>query len=135
MYDNQTKEKFVELRVQGKSFVSIADTLGVSKPTLIDWSRELQDEIRNLRTINEEAMRERYQATKEHQLRLLSLQMEKVTKELENRDLKDVSTLGLFSIFSKLQKELGECTASVKFEKESDLLNWNDLNTRVFWEA
>lgn len=135
MYDNKMKEKFVELRAQGKSFVSIADTLGVSKPTLVDWSHELQDDIRNLRTINDEAMRERYQATKEYQLRLLSLQMEKVTKELENRDLKDVSTLGLFGIFAKLQKELGECTAIVKFEKESDLLNWNDLNTRVLWEA
>jgi hypothetical protein len=36
MHDANTVQRFIELRVQGRSFARIAQELGVSKPTLMD---------------------------------------------------------------------------------------------------
>ena len=47
MEPTEQKERFIELRAQGFSFDKIAKELGKAKQTLIDWSRELQDEIAN----------------------------------------------------------------------------------------
>ena len=38
----ETQNRFVGLRAEGWSFDRIAQELGVSKPTLIDWSRKYQ---------------------------------------------------------------------------------------------
>ena len=37
----EQKERLIELRAAGHSFEAIAKTLGISKPTLISWSRGL----------------------------------------------------------------------------------------------
>ena len=60
MKDQETQQKFVELRTQGRSFARIAEELQVSKRTLIEWSRKFQFEILNQRAIELEALRERY---------------------------------------------------------------------------
>jgi len=106
MHDAATKEKFVELRAQGKSFASIAEELGVSKTTLIDWSRQDNEQIMNLRAINNEALREKYRVAKEHQLRTLSSRLEAVEGELEKRGLTDVPTEKLFGVLFKLVEAL-----------------------------
>lgn len=51
MKDQETKERFVELRAKGWSFDRIARELKVSKQTLINWSRELALQIGNLKAI------------------------------------------------------------------------------------
>ena len=106
MYDTEVKDQFVELRAQGKSFASISEALGVSKPTLIEWSREKSEELNNLTAINQEAMRERFRITKEHELSLLSQRLGEVKDELEKRTLDDISTDKLYGIFFKLIREL-----------------------------
>ena len=47
----QTKERFIELRAKGWSFDKIAKEIGKAKQTLIDWSKELQDEIANRKAL------------------------------------------------------------------------------------
>ena len=47
----ETKEKFIELRAKGWSFDKIAKELGKAKQTLINWSKELEDEIDNLKAL------------------------------------------------------------------------------------
>ena len=61
MKDQETQQKFVDLRARGRSFARIAEELQVSKRTLIEWSRKFQFEIQNQRAIELEALRERYQ--------------------------------------------------------------------------
>lgn len=108
MKDNETRDRFVELRAQGKSFASIAEELNVSKPTLIEWSKDMQVEIANLRAVNVEALRERYRLTKERQLQALSHQLETVEAEIEKRGLTDVPTDKLYGILFRLSDELRE---------------------------
>lgn len=43
MKDQETKERFIELRAKGLSFDKISKELKVSKQILIDWSRGLQE--------------------------------------------------------------------------------------------
>ena len=54
----ETKERFIELRAKGWSFDKIAKELGKAKQTLIDWSKELQDEIANRKALELEALYE-----------------------------------------------------------------------------
>ena len=42
----EIKNEFIILRAQGWSFDKISKKLGKAKQTLIDWSKELQDEIK-----------------------------------------------------------------------------------------
>lgn len=106
MYDAKVKEQFVELRAQGKSFASIAESLGVSKPTLIEWSGEMNESVKNLRAINDEALLERLRMTKERKLSLLSRQLEAVENELDKRVLSDVPTDKLHSLLFRLIGEM-----------------------------
>jgi DNA invertase Pin-like site-specific DNA recombinase len=64
MANTEQKQRFIELRAKGNSFSSIAESISVSKPTLIKWSDELESDISNLKAIEQEALREQYLATK-----------------------------------------------------------------------
>src|SRR5436190_5717353 len=45
MYTNKTRNLFIELRAQGLSLARISAQIKVSKNTLIDWNRQLREEI------------------------------------------------------------------------------------------
>jgi hypothetical protein len=45
MHPSSTRNEFLRLRVQGLSLACISRRLGVSKPTLIAWSRQAQPEL------------------------------------------------------------------------------------------
>ena len=51
MMDEATKHQFIECRASGMSFDRIAEKLKVSKPTLINWSRDSSLEIQNLKAL------------------------------------------------------------------------------------
>ena len=85
MKDQETQQKFVELRTRGRSFARIAEELQVGKRTLIEWSRKFQFEIRNQRAIKLEALRECYLAGSEEQVRQLGERLREVEAELATR--------------------------------------------------
>lgn len=105
MKDSSYKQRFVELRAAGKSFAAIAEEISVSKPTLIAWSRELGEQVQNLRAINDEALIEKYRLTKEREIKALSSQLDAVEKELASRSLSDVPTEKLYSVLFRLMHE------------------------------
>ncbi|MEK7473338.1 MAG: hypothetical protein AAB668_01235 [Patescibacteria group bacterium] len=135
MHPASVKDRFVELRAQGKSFVSIAEEIEVSKPTLIEWSREMHEQIRNLRAINDEALREKYRLTKHHELEILSRQLEAVEKEIEQRALADISTDKLYGVLFKLMGEAREERKPVTLQHTHDSLDFLDIATTKTWEA
>ena len=57
MHTPETRQKFVERRVQGWSLVRIATELGVARSTLIEWSRQSRFEIQNLLAIELDDLR------------------------------------------------------------------------------
>ena len=134
MIDSTVKDRFVELRAQGKSFAVIAEELGVSKPTLITWSREQALQIGNLRAINDEALREKYRLTKQRELETYSHQLEAVETELNKRSLANVPTDKLYGILSKLMSEARGERKPLTLQCTQSLLE-DDLITQKEWEA
>jgi len=118
----EQKEKFVELRAKNLSFDKIAKKLNVSKPTLIEWSQELNQEIANLKTIELEALQEKYYMQKKQKIKLYGKQLEKIKEELEarleNNELKDVKTEQLFKLFFEYMDRLEFERVPVEFIAE-----------------
>lgn len=129
------RERFVELRAQGKSFTAIAEEIGVSKTTLITWSREMQEQIKNLCAIHEEALCERYRLTKHHELETLSQQLEAVETELAKRELADLPTGKLYGILFKLMGEARERREPLILQHTHAALDFADIAKKSSWEA
>jgi len=120
MHDQETQQKFVELRTQGRTFARIAEELKVSKRTLIDWSRKFQFEIHNARAIEVEALQEKYVASLEERLRRLGGQLAEVEKELETRPVAELSTPRLFTLAESLRRQIQREAGEVRFSAPTD---------------
>ena len=103
-----TKQRFIELRAKGYSFDKIAKELGKAKQTLIDWSKELQDEIANLKALELEALYESYFLLKENKLQTFGGLLNKLRDEVLSRDLSDVPTDKLLDLFLKYNNQVNE---------------------------
>ena len=110
MKDNQTQNRFIELRAQNWSYARIAKELGVSKQTLINWSKQYEIEISNLRAIELEELQEQYQLTKAARIQLLGLELKRLRDELAKRDL---STMPTDKLSDQVLKYFGLARAEV----------------------
>ncbi len=126
------KERFIELRAKGWSFDKIAKELGKAKQTLIDWSKDLQDEIANRKATELEALYETYYLLKEAKIKKYGAILSKITNELERRDFNNVPTGRLLELyllyFERLSQEVVEPTykssQEIKEERQDrELLN------------
>jgi transcriptional regulator with XRE-family HTH domain len=104
----ETKEKFIELRAKGWSFDRIAKELGRAKQTLIDWSKDLQEEIANRKALELEALYETYYLQRESRLQMFGAMLTKIKEEVESRDLSDVPTDKLLELFLKYNNQIRE---------------------------
>lgn len=102
------KERFIELRAKGWSFDKIAKEIGKAKQTLIDWSKELQDEIANRKALELDSLYESYYLLKENRLQSFGSMLSKIRQEIERRDLSDVPTDKLLDLFLKYQSQVKE---------------------------
>ena len=116
----EVQNQFVELRAKGNSYDNIAKTLGVSKSTLISWSKDLSMAIDNERNVAMDAIYEKHKLAKQHQMEMLGIQLSKVREELEKRDLAEVSTDKLVSMQLKLLDAVNSNGVSVTFKGETD---------------
>lgn len=110
----ETKERFIELRAKGWSFDKIAKETGKAKQTLIDWSKELQNEIANRKALELEALYENYYLLKEAKIKKYGAILSKITNELESRSFSNVPTGRLLELyllyFERLSQEVIEPT-------------------------
>lgn len=108
MINLDQKEKFIELRAKGWSFDRIAKELGRAKQTLIDWSKELQEEIANRKALELDALYETYYLQRESRLQMFGAMLTKIKEEVEGRDLSDVATDKLLELFLKYNSQVKE---------------------------
>lgn len=134
MSDLKKQEQFIEMRAMGMSFAKISEQLKVSKPTLISWSKDFELDIQNLRTIEQEALREKYLITKEKRIEMLGESLDKVKQELAKRDFSEIPTEKLFALNIKLLQEIkAEETTSLLFEEKGEYKI--DLSEVTEWKA
>lgn len=108
METTELKERFIELRAKGWSFDKIAKEIGKAKQTLIDWSKELQEEIANKKALELEALYENYYLLKENRLQTFGAMITKIKEEVERRDLSDVPTDKLLELLLKYNSQVKE---------------------------
>ena len=106
MYDADTKAQFLGLRAKGWSLARIAKRLKVAQRTLVDWNREEQEQIRSLRAIELESLREKILATRKRELTRLKLHLDSLESELAERNVKHVSTENLYRLAALLRGEI-----------------------------
>ncbi len=97
----ETKEKFISLRAKGYSFDRIAKELGKNKQTLVNWSRELEEEIANLKSMEIEALNERFFISTQHKIEVFGGLLSKIKEEIEKRSISNVPTDKLMELFLK----------------------------------
>jgi transposase len=123
MKNNDIKKEFIQLRAKGTSFNKIASKLKVSKTTLIEWNKELEREIANLKAIELEELYQMYYVQKQKRIELFGSQLEKIITEINKRDLSEVQTEKLLEFKLKyldfLKRE--EMDLSLQIEEEMDL--------------
>lgn len=102
----EEKERFIELRAKGWSFDKIAKELDRAKQTLINWSKELEDEIANLKALELEALYEKHYLLKENRIETFGVLLRKLKDEVMSRDLSDVPTDKLLDLLLKYENQL-----------------------------
>lgn len=117
----ETKEKFIELRAKGWSYDKIARELGKAKQTLIDWGRELQDEIANRKAAELEALYEQYYLHRESRIQSLGILLGKIREEIQRRDLSDVPTDKLLDLQLKYNSQAREEIIEPAFKTSTEI--------------
>ena len=116
-----TKERFIELRAKGWSFDKIAKELGKAKQTLIDWSKDFQDEIANSKALELEALYESYYLMRENRLQTFGVMLNKIRAEVESRDLSDVPTDKLLELLLKYNNQVKDELIELTYKSSQEI--------------
>lgn len=106
MRNQASKEEFIRLRGLGMSYDKIAQTIGVSKPTLLKWNQQCSDEVSNQLYFNVENLLEQYKVFKISRIEALANSLKRTLEELSKRDLSSLPTKDLVSIALTLENKL-----------------------------
>lgn len=106
MHTPATRYEFLKLRAAGQSLTSIGRQLGISKPTLIKWNRELQPELSaSIAGLHQSILRE-VAANAETEAAALQRRITAVKQELFSRSIRDLPTPTLETMLGSLQDRL-----------------------------
>jgi transcriptional regulator len=117
----ETKRRFIELRAKGYSFDKIAKELGKAKQTLLDWSRDLDQEIAQAKALELDSLYESYGLYKEARLKTLGEILSKLKKEVDKRDLTDLPTDRLLDLFLKYEGVVKESLIEPVFKSSREI--------------
>ena len=114
MHSIDTRNQFLKLRLQGLSFNRIAALLGVSKPTLISWSRQCHPQIQTRQADTVPAHSDAPKLCCENELQNLNHKIKTIRQELNSRLLRNISTEQLHCLLNHLEQKLGNLEAVKK---------------------
>lgn len=114
------KERFIVLRAEGRSYADIAEILKVSKPTLIEWGRELSGELNIARTLRMTELFAKYAIAKEKRIEVFGDRLNAILEELDKRDLSEVPTHNLMKLALDYGKTLKEEDQELLFYGEAE---------------
>ena len=115
MHDENTVQRYIELRAQGWSYARLMTELNVTKPTLIAWSRKHQFAIQNLKAIELEALGEKWLASVADRVNSLGEQLHQVEAVLRQRDVGELTTPQLHTLARSLRRQIEQATGSPGF--------------------
>ena len=117
----ETKNKFIEMRAEGRTFAKIAAELNISYNTAVNWSRELSDNISAAEAFKKEELIEKYRMTKEKKLEMYGERLLAIQDELAKRDLSDIPTNKLFDMMIKCSQAFEAEAGTTDFLTDEDI--------------
>lgn len=108
MREIATNKKILALRVEGASVEEIAQNTGASIEEVVDTIAAAGYSLKNLQGIATEAKIKGLGASRLQRLTALSVMRDKVQAEIESRDLSQIPTDKLITLFMKLQESIKE---------------------------
>lgn len=115
--NQELQNQFILLRASGETFKGIASKLDVPVADLIEWSRQLKEEIGNMKAVLFEEKESATFTKRSKRVEVLQAIAERMKDELASRDLTDVPTDKLLTLFTKITSNLKEDEQQVRFEK------------------
>lgn len=120
---NSKQREFILFRADGISFDKIATKLKTSKPTLIQWSKLFEDDIKDLQFQAFIKIKESYNAKKKDRYETLLKQLEKIDDSILNSNLKEVSVKDLFTIKNHILYQIDNIEKTVSADAKVTLTN------------
>jgi len=117
----EIKNKFIEMRAEGRTLSAIAKELGIARNTAVNWSRELSEEIAAIKAFKTEEMIEKYRMTKEKRIEVYGNRLLAIQDELAKRDLSEVPTNKLFDMEVKCSKVVEAEISNPAFLTDEDI--------------
>lgn len=123
-------EKFIELRARGLSFDKIAQEMGTSKPTLLKWARDYQQELEQAQYFELQGILAQYGIMRRGRVEALSETLHMALTELRARaqagNFADLATDKLTNLVLTLEARL-EREATMRRIEFSDARNMEYL--------
>lgn len=106
--NNKIKLRVIELRAEGNSYAKIAEALNIAKQTAVDIVKDNQDEVASLQAVEMEAVFEAEQVNLRGRVEQLAALQARLREEIEQRDLSQIPTDKLITLFIKTNQALKE---------------------------
>jgi hypothetical protein len=131
MHNENTVQRFIELRASGMTYARLMTELNVSKPTLLAWSRKHQFQIHNLKAIELEALGEKWLASVTDRVNAWGEQLRKVEAELAQREVGDLTTPQLHALAQSLRRQISQVTGPTGFTVPANEIPANEYHEQV----
>ena len=132
---NDKQNRFLTLRAEGKTYDAIAKELQTSKPTLMQWSKLFENEIKDLQFESFLQIKEAYSWSVKAKYETTLKQLNKIDDAILNADLASSNIKDLFTIKNSLlfQLEAIEKKISVdaKIKQSDDFGNVERLRLKL----
>ena len=119
--DEITRKRFIDLRAEGWTLTKIAQELGISYKTAINWNNTDKEVIDVARAIHAEELHERYFMAKQKRIELFGERLLAIKEELDKRDLSEIPTPQLFNMMVKCQTILKKEEMALEFMTDEQM--------------
>jgi transcriptional regulator len=111
---NTKQQTFITLRADGLSFDKIAEQLKTSKPTLIQWSKLFDDEIKDLQFQAFIKIKEAYSWNTKKRYETLLKQLNKIDETILNVDYSQTPLKDLVTIKNNILSQIDTIERNIK---------------------
>lgn len=125
----EKKQEFIKLRGFGESFDSISGKIGISKQTLLVWSKKYSQELSEVKLKVLDNVIEEYDLAKAGRLKIIARELHRLDVELTKRDLASIPTSKLLQIKLKALEVVGGILDAKRVEV-GGALELNDAASR-----
>lgn len=108
MKDQSTKDRFILLRAEGKSFSAIAQELHISKSTCSEWEQELKAKIAELKADRLNELYEKYYMTRKARIEQTGKTLAKIDEAITQADISEADPIRLMELKLKYLSALKE---------------------------